>query len=105
TRSADGSSRTRRRAGAGGPAALAGRQARSYAFLLGDLAQCLQRPVIQHLGGVLAAAQQPADLVKSQPRMAERDGLALALGELGDPCHQRPILDPRSEEHTSELQS
>ena len=26
--------------------------------------------------------------------MAERDGLALALGELGDPCHQRPILDP-----------
>src|SRR6266550_5633869 len=65
----------------------------SDALLLDRFFQHLQSAVIQHFRGILAAAHQPADLVKAQPGVPQRDGVALALGQLRDVREQSPVLD------------
>src|SRR5713101_1135829 len=93
-RGAAASSRTRRRAGAGEPGSRALLRARSPFLLVHGVFERANGAVIEHLGGVLAAAHQLADLVELQARMAQRDGVALALGQARDVRQQRPVLDP-----------
>src|SRR5690349_17287693 len=89
------SSRTRRRADAGGPGSRALLPARScLALSVHGVLQRTNRAVIEHLRGVLAAAHQFADLVELETGMPQRDGVALALGQARDVRQQRPVLDP-----------
>src|SRR5437899_5920110 len=66
---------------------------RSLVFLVYSFAQRLQGPVVQHLGRVLAAAHQAADLVKAQTGVPQRDGVPLALRKLRHLVQQSVVLD------------
>src|SRR5579864_3042987 len=65
----------------------------SHALLLHRFPKGLERAVIEHLGRVLAAAEQLADLLEAEAGMTQRDGVALALGQLRHLQQQRPVLD------------
>src|SRR2546426_3631148 len=93
SRDGGGSSPWRRPADAAEPGAPARLPVRSLVFLVYSFAQRLQGPVVQHLGRVLAAAHQAADLVKAQTGVPQRDGVPLTLRKLRHLVQQSVVLD------------